>query len=159
MQAHILITNAWNSLKLIHDQTHIEFTIYIYFRHKLCDIIEIKRLHKFYKKSVERPTLWGKTISIILYKYLTIFDEWELNISIVIIMSKCVNPNVNTAVCCRCNNRKFVAIFQLTELWGKTPTRMGVLPQAVVGVLLRRYIFLFGTCKQILSLTSKMKLA
>ena len=39
------------------------------------------------------------------------------------------------------NNRKFVARYQLTKLWGKTPTRMGFLPQCVVGVLPRGYIF------------------
>ena len=43
----------------------------------------------------------------------------------------------------RHNNRKFVARYRLTKLWGKTPTRMGVLPQAVVGVLPRGYIFFF----------------
>ena len=40
MQAHILINNGWNYLKLIHDQTHIEFFIYINFRRKIYNNIE-----------------------------------------------------------------------------------------------------------------------
>ena len=38
---------------MIHDQIHIEFLVYRYFRHKIYDIIEIKRLYKFYTKGAK----------------------------------------------------------------------------------------------------------
>ena len=60
IQTHILITNVWNSLTLFHDQTHIEFLIYRYFRCKIHDIIEINRFSQFCAKMGVLTHLWTK---------------------------------------------------------------------------------------------------
>ena len=54
------IISLWNSLKLIHDQTHIEFLIYRYFRRKIYDSIEINRLYISYTKGARRPSFGAK---------------------------------------------------------------------------------------------------
>ena len=54
------IVSLWNSLKLIHDQTHIEFLIYRYFRRKIYNSIEIKRLYRFYTTGARRPPFGAK---------------------------------------------------------------------------------------------------
>ena len=60
IHAHILITNGWNSLKLIYNQIRLKFLTYRYFRCEICDIIEIKRLYKFYSKMGVLPHMWAK---------------------------------------------------------------------------------------------------
>ena len=69
IHAHILIANGWISLKLIHNQIRLKFLTYIYFRCEILDILEIKRLYKFYTKMGvliapyvgKTPTILGKT--------------------------------------------------------------------------------------------------
>ena len=55
--AHRRIYAVWNCSMT----KHIEFLIiYRYFRHKIYDIMEIKRLYKFYTKMAKRPPFGAK---------------------------------------------------------------------------------------------------
>ena len=59
MRAHILLTNWWSSLKLLHDQTHVKFLIHRYFCREIYTT-EIKRLHKFHTKGAKQPSFGAK---------------------------------------------------------------------------------------------------
>ena len=62
-----LITNGWNSLKLIYNQMLVKFMICTCFLFKIHHIKEIKRLYYLYTKRVSCPNvgktlkLWGQT--------------------------------------------------------------------------------------------------
>ena len=77
MQAYILITNKWNSMKLIHGQTHIEFLIYRYFRHKIYDNIEITDFINFTQKGQKAHPLLNVLPNVLLiYEIMAvIFDH------------------------------------------------------------------------------------
>ena len=59
IKAHILITNGWNSLKLINNQTLVKFLKCNYSPCKIYDIVEMKR-HYYFTQNGRRAPYVGK---------------------------------------------------------------------------------------------------
>ena len=59
-EAQISITNGWSSLKLLYDQTFVNFLVCIYFLGKIYDIVEIKQNDYFWPKMGALPHMWAK---------------------------------------------------------------------------------------------------
>ena len=59
-EAQISITNGWSSLKLLYDQTFMNFLLCIYFLGKIYDIVEIKQNDYFWPKMGALPHMWAK---------------------------------------------------------------------------------------------------